>query len=241
VADAVRQADHLSLVGVAGYEGALAHDSEEASRRVVAAYLADLATLHERLLENGWYDPDREPVVTAGGSAYFEVVAEVLGRLVGTGARVVLRSGAYLAHDDGFYRAISPLGAHPRSDGPQLRSAMHGWVRVTSQPEPGLALFDAGKRDLPFDEGLPEVQVRRPRRPGDPVERLDGVSVTALNDQHGFLAFDDDGQPKVRIGDELRLGLSHPCTAFDKWTLVPVIDDPDAADPVVVDLVRTWF
>jgi D-serine deaminase-like pyridoxal phosphate-dependent protein len=118
---------------------------------------------------------------------------------------------------------------------------MHGWVRISSQPEPGLAIFDAGKRDLPFDEGLPEVQVRRPRRPGDPVERLDGVSVTALNDQHGFLAFDDDGQPKVRIGDELRLGLSHPCTAFDKWTLVPVIDDPDAADPVVVDLVRTWF
>ena len=36
---------------------------------------------------------------------------------------------------------------------------MHGWVRVTSQPEPGLAIFDAGKRDLPFDEGLPEVQL----------------------------------------------------------------------------------
>ena len=47
--------------------------------------------------------------------------------------------------------------------------------------------------------------------------------------------------PPVQIGDELRLGLSHPCTAFDKWGLVPVVDDPDAADPVVVDLVRTYF
>jgi D-serine deaminase-like pyridoxal phosphate-dependent protein len=118
---------------------------------------------------------------------------------------------------------------------------MHGWVRVSSQPEPGLALFDAGKRDLPFDEGLPEVQVRRGRGPGDATEPLSGVTVTALNDQHGFLRFHPDGPPAVQIGDELRLGLSHPCTAFDKWRLIPVVDDPDAADPVVVDLIETYF
>jgi len=241
VARAVADADHLSLAGVAGYEGALAHEGDEASCRIVAAYLEDVAEVHERLADSGWYDEGREPVVTAGGSAYFDVVADVLGRLAGAGARVVLRSGAYIAHDDGFYRGISPLGAEPRSEGPRLRSAMHGWVRVTSQPEPGLALFDAGKRDLPFDEGLPEVQLRRPRRPGERPEALPGVTVTALNDQHGFLAFDADPEPAVRIGDELRLGLSHPCTAFDKWTVVPVLDDADADDPVVVDLVRTWF
>jgi len=181
------------------------------------------------------------PVVTAGGSAFFDVVDEVLGPLVHTGTRVVLRSGAYVTHDDGFYRDISPLGSRPRTSGPALRAAMHAWVRVTSQPEPGLALFDAGKRDLPFDEGLPEVQLRRPRTSGDSPVPLDGVTVTVVNDQHGFLSFDPNGDPPVRIGDELRLGLSHPCTAFDKWTLVPVIDDPDVDDPVVVDLVRTWF
>ena len=36
---------------------------------------------------------------------------------------------------------------------------MHAWARVVSPPEPGLALFDAGKRDVPFDEGLPEPQL----------------------------------------------------------------------------------
>jgi D-serine deaminase-like pyridoxal phosphate-dependent protein len=71
--------------------------------------------------------------------------------------------------------------------------------------------------------------------------QLTEVTVTALNDQHAFLAFDPRGDPPVRIGDELRLGLSHPCTAFDKWKLVPVVDDADADDPTVVDLVRTWF
>jgi D-serine deaminase-like pyridoxal phosphate-dependent protein len=60
--------------------------------------------------------------------------------------------------------------------------------------------------------------------------------VTALNDQHTFLRDAD-----VRVGDIVRLGLSHPCTAFDKWNLIPVINDADAAQPRVVDMVRTFF
>jgi hypothetical protein len=45
----------------------------------------------------------------------------------------------------------------------------------------------------------------------------------------------------------VRLGLSHPCTAFDKWQWVPVLGSgPDGSgepdpDPVVVDLLRTFF
>lgn len=240
VATAIAESRHLTLAGVAGYEGALAHERDEGSRQVVRSYLLDLAEVHQRLGATGMYGEGTVPVVTAGGSAYFDVVSEVLGPETASGARVVLRSGAYLVHDDGFYRHISPLGSQPRTGGPALRAAMHGWVRVTSCPEPGLALVDAGKRDLPFDEGLPEVQLRRPRSVGESPAVVPGVTVTALNDQHAFLAFDAGEQP-VRIGDELRLGLSHPCTAFDKWKLVPVVDDPDAADPVVVDLVRTWF
>lgn len=240
-AAAVADSPYLALAGVAGYEGALAHTADERSREVVAAYLRDLAEVHQRLADTEQYPDGITPVVSAGGSAYFDVVDEQLRPLVAAGARVVLRSGAYVVHDDGFYRGISPLGEHPRTAGPALRSAMHGWVRVSSQPEPGVAIFDAGKRDLPFDEGLPEVQRLRPRTAGEHATEVEGVSVTALNDQHGFLRFHPDVPSSVQIGDELRLGLSHPCTALDKWTLVPVIDDADADDPVVVDLLRTWF
>jgi D-serine deaminase-like pyridoxal phosphate-dependent protein len=218
----------------------MAHDSDDHSRDVVRGYLRDLVEVHAQIAARDLYETT-EPIVSAGGSAYFDLVDEVLSPLVPTGARVVLRSGAYQVHDDGFYRHISPLGDTPRTPGPALRAAMHGWVRVSSRPEPGLALFDAGKRDLPFDEGLPRVQLRRPRAAGEAPVTLTGLTVTALNDQHGFCRFDADAEAPVRIGDELRLGLSHPCTAMDKWVLVPVIDDADAADPVVVDLVRTFF
>ncbi|TDU90850.1 D-serine deaminase-like pyridoxal phosphate-dependent protein [Kribbella voronezhensis] len=238
VAAAIEASPTLRLAGVAGYEGAIAHGADEAGLEHVRAYLRDLAAVHTRLQEEGRYDDGLVPVVSAGGSAYFEQVAQVLSPLTSTGARVVIRSGAYIAHDDGYYREISPLGEAPRTDGERLVPAMHGWIRITSQPEPGLAIFDAGKRDLPFDENLPEPQLLRPRQPGDAVRRVEGMTVTKMNDQHGFLTF---GADAVQIGDELRVGLSHPCTAFDKWGLIPVIDDPDADDPVVVDLIRTFF
>jgi D-serine deaminase-like pyridoxal phosphate-dependent protein len=227
VAAAVLAAPTLRLAGVAGYEGAIAHDASAEKLNVVRAYLRDLADLHRRLESR--YETEH-PVITAGGSAYFDTVAEVLAPLAGvSGTEVVLRSGAYLIHDDGFYHRVSPLvrGAGPTP----FRAAMHAWSRVISHPEPALSLLDGGKRDFPFDEGLPVPQLVRGG--GD----VSGM-VTAMNDQHMFVR-DAIGSPPV--GSVVRLGLSHPCTALDKWSLIPVVDDADAPDPKVVDLVRTFF
>ncbi|MER5350065.1 alanine racemase [Kitasatospora sp. NPDC002551] len=232
IADAVRAAPTLRLAGIGGYEGALAHDASEAGLAAVRGYLRSLAELHGRLA--GRYADGAAPLVTAGGSAYFDLVAEELGAL--PEAFVVLRSGAYIAHDDGFYRGISPLarGAAGASGGGALRAALHGWARVVSRPEPQLALLDAGKRDLPFDEGLPEPQAVR----GGAELTGTAARITALNDQHAFLRDAGDLAP---VGAVLRLGVSHPCTAFDKWALIPVLDDASAAEPKVTGLVRTFF
>lgn len=239
VARALAAAPHLRLAGVGGYEGVLAAGSDTDSLATVRGFLTRMREVHERIAAEGLYADGLVPIVSAGGSAYFDDVAAVLGPLADSGVQVVLRSGAYLTHDDGHYRQLSPLGEHPRTTGPGLVSALHGWVRVSSQPEPGLALVDGGKRDLPYDLDLPEVQVRLT---GDRAqEPVSGVRVTALNDQHGFLRWDPERPSPVEIGDVLRLGLSHPCTAFDKWRVIPLIDDPDAADPRVVDFVRTFF
>jgi D-serine deaminase-like pyridoxal phosphate-dependent protein len=249
VAEAVVATPGLRLAGVACYEGALAHDARPESLAVVRKYLVELGELQARLSAAGLYqEMPGGLVVTAGGSAYFDVVADVLAPLhdpagaAGPAVRVVVRAGAYIAHDDGFYRDITPLtgpeGGRTGSDR-RLRAALHGWVRVLSRPEPGLALVDGGKRDLPFDEGLPEVQAIRRGGTGA-TEPLAGATVTAMNDQHTFVRLDPAAGP-VAVGDVLRLGISHPCTAFDKWQLVPVIDDAEAAQPVLVDYVRTVF
>ncbi|PSK97404.1 D-serine deaminase-like pyridoxal phosphate-dependent protein [Murinocardiopsis flavida] len=243
-ARAIAESPALLLAGVSGYEGSLAHSPAPDDLDRVRDYLQALRVTHERIRDLDLYPPGSVPVLTAGGSAYFELVTQALAHLHDPegasqpAARVVLRSGAYIAHDDGFYRSISPFN---RVGGTGLRSAMHAWVRVTSQPEPGLALFDAGKRDLPFDEGMPEAQAVQ-REGGTTVTPLsDPPKVTAVNDQHGYLRWDPSAAAPLAIGDEVRLGLSHPCTAFDKWGLIPVVADTDHDDPPVVDLVRTFF
>lgn len=218
IAAAISAAPGLRLAGVAGYEGPFGPDRSEASVAAVDRYLQTLVDLHERLE----YPDGIRPVLSAGGSSFPDRAAAVLGRSVG--ADVVLRSGAFQIHDDGFYARMSPFG--PLTGTAPLRSAMHAWARVISRPEDGLALLDAGRRDVPFDIDLPAPQ------------SVDG-QITALNDQHAFLRLAD--QASVSVGEVVRLGLSHPCTAFDKWKVVAVIDDPDAADPRVLGAVATCF
>lgn len=225
-ADAVAASPHLRLAGVCGYEGPITHGTSAADLAAVAAYLEELAALHRALTYPG------DAVVSAGGSSYFDVVAEVLGPLAGPGVHVEVRSGAYVSHDDGLYLRTSPFARH----GTPFRSAIHAWARVVSRPEPELALLDAGKRDIPYDIDMPVPQLAADGL-GAPTRPLTG-EVTKVNDQHAFLSIAPD--TPLRVGHVVRLGLSHPCTTFDKWQWIPVVAD-DGPDPVVTELVRTYF
>lgn len=246
LARAVNAATHLRLVGVGGYEGSLAHTADADALTTVRNYLSRVKELHELVLAEDLYAHGADIMVTAGGSAYFDDVADMLSSCASDGSAggpridVIIRSGAYVVHDDGFYRDISPFGSGARAleGGVPFTSAMHAWARVVSTPQPGLAILDAGKRDLPVDEGLPEPQLLGASLGGE-MSELTGASISAVNDQHSFLRFDPE-TTTVNIGDVVRLGLSHPCTAFDKWALIPVLAHT-GTDNRVVDLIHTFF
>lgn len=232
VAEAVAASPVLRLAGVAGYEGALAGAEPSAQGlALITRYLELMRSVVERLS----FDVP-VVIVSAGGSAYFDVVADVLTRPwpAGPTVRPVLRSGAYITHDSGFYQEVSPLGESVRlGDAPPFRAAAIAWGQVMSRPEPGLALATMGKRDVPFDLGLPVP--RLVRTPAGEVSPLTGWRVSKLADQHTFLAPDEPDAP-LAVGDWVGFGLSHPCTMFDKWSLIPVV-----SGTTVVDLVRTYF
>jgi D-serine dehydratase len=42
---------------------------------------------------------------------------------------------------------------------------------------------------------------------------------------------------KFAVGDLIGLGISHPCTTFDKWRLIPLVND----NYDVVDCIHTFF
>jgi D-serine deaminase-like pyridoxal phosphate-dependent protein len=220
VARAVAASRRLRLIGVCGYEAALGHDVTPEALARVTGFLTDMRAAVQRLA--GLFEAS-EVLVTAGGSTYFDAVANVLtGWPVGLAVRTVVRSGAYLTHDDGLYARTSPLS---RGGATSFRSALSIWAQVVSRPEPELAVVTMGRRDVSFDQDLPVPY------------GLTGAHVTKLNDQHAYLRLSPADQSRVRVGMWLRFGISHPCTVFDKWQLIPVLDD----DRRVVDLVRTFF
>ncbi len=219
VARAVTAVPGVELAGVAGFEGMLPDVSE------VATFMVSIAQAAARIAPLCPY-----PVIlSAGGSAYFDVVVDTLGPAARAhGGRVVLRSGAVVTHDDGTYRATTPFTRIPEEG--SLTAALEVWAQVLSTPELGLAILGAGKRDVPYDIGLPvPLSVRGV---DGSLRTLEGSTVDKLNDQHAYLR-----GAEVRPGEMVRLGVSHPCTAFDKWRVIPVVDDGYR----VVDLLHTYF
>jgi D-serine deaminase-like pyridoxal phosphate-dependent protein len=228
VADAVAAVGTLRLVGVAGYEG----EVPQADPERVHAWLRRLVSLAVEFDKGGRFRGVDEIVVSAGGSAWFDAVADVFAALpeLSLPALKLLRSGAYVSHDDGHYREITPFTRIPEEGA--LEPAFRLWAQIVSRPSPEQAFANAGKRDAAYDLDLPFAQVVR----RDGTERpATGVEVTGLSDQHAWLR--TTAEADLEVGDWIGLGLSHPCTSFDKWQLIPVAE----ADGTVVDYIRTFF
>jgi D-serine deaminase-like pyridoxal phosphate-dependent protein len=228
VADAVAAVETLRLAGVAGYEGEVPLADPERVR----AWLRRLTSLAAEFDKDGRFQGVDEIVVSAGGSAWFDAVADVFAELpeLSLPALKLLRSGAYVSHDDGHYREITPFTRIPEEGA--LEPAFRLWAQVVSRPSPEQAFANAGKRDAAYDLDLPLAQVVR----RDGSERpATGIEVTGLSDQHAWLRTAPEAD--LEVGDWIGMGLSHPCTSFDKWQLIPVAE----ADGTVVDYIRTFF
>ncbi|MFE2354908.1 amino acid deaminase [Streptomyces parvulus] len=232
VADAVAATRTLRLAGVAGYEG----EVPDADPERVHAWLRRLVALAADFDEAGRFGAGGldEIVLSAGGSAWFDAVADVLAEVPGLSLPVLklLRSGAYVSHDDGHYREVTPFNRVPAEG--TLEPAFRLWTQVVSRPSPEQAFANAGKRDAAYDLDLPFAQVVRPAD-GGPERPAAGITVSDLSDQHAWLRTAPEAE--LAVGDWLGLGLSHPCTSFDKWQLIPVAE----ADGTVVDYIRTFF
>ncbi|MFE6496754.1 amino acid deaminase [Streptomyces sp. NPDC057748] len=230
VADAVAATGTLRLVGVAGYEG----EVPKASAERVRDWLDRLVALAVDFDRAGRFASGEEIVISAGGSAWFDAVAEVFARIPELSAPVLklLRSGAYVSHDDGHYRHLTPFNRVPEEG--ELQPAFRLWAQVVSRPSAEQAFLNAGKRDAAYDLDLPEAQVVRSGRDGS-VRPATGISVTGLSDQHAWVRTEPGAE--LEVGDWVGMGLSHPCTSFDKWQLIPLV----AADGTVTDYIRTFF
>ncbi|MCU0927593.1 MAG: alanine racemase [Hydrogenophaga sp.] len=149
------------------------------------------------------------------------------------------QSGCYLTHDHQRYTRYLCCVGERLNLRETLKPALELLACVQSQPEPGLALLSMGKRDVSYDLDLPMPIWRADGQGGAPQPVPPHWRIDALNDQHAYLRFDASAPRNEwpRLGDTVASGISHPCTTFDKWRWLPVVDDGYR----VVDAVSTVF
>jgi D-serine dehydratase len=224
LAQAIAESSAAQLGGIECYEGGVAKCDNEHDAKEVTALVRRVTEVARQCDAQNLFS-DAAILLTAGGSAVFDLVVPLL-RTQGLSKPVegILRSGCYITHDHGNYARFLKNVEQREGLDASLRPALEVWAMVQSVPEPGLALLTCGRRDVSYDLEMP-IPVRLARR-GERVaaDAPKGWTVSALNDQHAYLRFDPAGSVPA-VGDRVALGISHPCTTFDKWRWLALVDD----------------
>lgn len=235
VAAAIHASPALRLGGIECYEGSVTQGESTHDRRAVNELMQRVVDAAVDCDRRGFFEHE-EVLMTAGGSALFDLVTDGLKPRLSRPVRGILRSGCYVTHDHGSYMNLLHRVEERQHLTSSLQPAIEVWAMVQSRPEAGLALLTCGKRDISYDLDLPVARLHHV--PGETVPRAipAGWQLAALNDQHAYLRFPEpDTGPAV--GDLIGLGISHPCTTFDKWRWLPVVNDHYN----VIDAVTTHF
>jgi len=232
LAERLHASTAVRLVGIECYEG-LGAKGDATDLPYAAALMDRVDAIAHDCHDKDLFD-SHEVLLSAGGSAIFDLVATRLAPALGRPVRGLLRSGCYVTHDHGHYKRYvnvveARLGC---AVGESLRPALEVWTQVQSCPEPGLAILAVGRRDLSFDIELPMPIARASLGAMAPGGVPASWRITGLNDQHAHLRWDAaDTALAPAVGERIGLGISHPCTTFDKWHWMPMVD----ADYRVVD------
>jgi D-serine deaminase-like pyridoxal phosphate-dependent protein len=202
----------LRFAGVAAYEGVVPNRRDARSIDAVDELAARSVDLHDALAAQ--FETAR-PVFTMGGSAFPDRVLAAR-RPSAPWTVTALRSGCYVTHDHGTYAAVSPI--------PGLVPALSVLVRVLSTPEPHVAVLGAGKRELPHDMGWPVLLARGALTSAATTDGLG--TVAAMYDHHTVV----HEASSLAVGDVVRLGISHPCSAFSRWPTIDVVSAGTTVD-----------
>ena len=242
LARAVKASPAVRLVGLECYEGLGATGQSKADQAYASALMQRLNAVARECDALGLFEAE-EVLMSAGGSGIFDLVAPhlkpVLNHTIGRPVRGLLRSGCYITHDQGSYKRLVGAVTARLGCGDGLHAALEVWAAVQSVPEPGLAILTVGKRDISYDQEMPTPLRYSPMKGRLQLKAPPTWRISAMNDQHAYLRWpiDPSAAAPLQVGDLLCLGLSHPCTTFDKWRWMPLVDE----DCNVIDAITTNF
>lgn len=235
LARAIHNSFAVQLAGVECYEGLAVNLDDDKDKAYVNSLMQRVQTLIERCDQEQLWDCT-PAIISAGGSAIFDLVFAALKPVSATPFISVLRSGCYITHDHGFYqRSINKVNRRLGCDS-GLEAALEVWTVVLSMPEPDLAIIGMGKRDISYDIDMPIPIAWSPQGTTTKHNTPAAWKVSHMNDQHAYLRLNGESN-SLQVGDRVGFGVSHPCTTFDKWRWMPLINQHYD----IVDAISTCF
>ena len=187
----VASAPGLHFAGLMTYEGPIsAGDPEDRlaeSRRCIQSVLDTREMIESQGME--------VEVVSVGGTHNYDIAGATPGV-------TEVPAGAY-AIMDLRYREYCP----------EFRPAARVMCTVTSHPEPGKAMTDAGEKAVGANHGPPEVQ------------GVSGASATSLDAEHGHLNLEGQARESVDLGDKVWFVPGDAATSFNLHDYVSAVRD----------------
>jgi D-serine deaminase-like pyridoxal phosphate-dependent protein len=184
LAKCIHTAEHLAFAGLMTREGPL--PSEDPGKLIDTSrqWIQQVLDMREAVEKSGI----GVRVVSVGGTYNYDIAGTMAGV-----TEVV--AGSYALLDYRYAQASTPF-----------KTAARVMATVTSRPEAGTAIVDAGQKAIGSDAGLPVA------------ERIPEASVVSLSAEHGRLRLPEDADARVTLGDKIWL------TPWDMGTCVNLYD-----------------
>lgn len=180
LATVIARAPGLEFAGLHAYEGHVVQDWDRAVRKAETEKMLAITmeTLH--LIERNGLPV---PIVTCGGTGTYDISGVYPGV-------TEHQSGSYVFMDPDYQKKVPAFGL-----------AFSFLCTVTSRPEPGKVITDAGLQVMANDYGTPAVK-------GHPE-----LVYQSLSEEHGSFLVPDGGSADAGVGDLLEVYPGHCCSA----------------------------
>jgi len=239
-----RKISNITISGLFFYEGAIASND----KRVISNKIENIIKLtklcHEELIRENLYK-NKNNIITAGGSVYFDLVTKYYHKYSFTNnPKLIIRPGSFIAYGHGYYekkiddiKKRKIIKKYISSKENIFLPSLLIWSHVISINDDGKAIINFGKRDVSFDLGNPiPISIYRKNNFFKKIKNDKNlINVYKLNDQHAFLKYHKS--LNLKIGDLISFGVSHPCITFDKWKYFYMINSKTE----IINIYKTFF
>ena len=230
----IKLPSNFIFCGILFYEGAVSEKNYKKTINKVNKFISFSLKAFDYLLKNNFFS-NEEIILSGGGSEYFDLIINSFQKYKNIkNIRLIIRPGTFIAYGHGHYlksienidkRGTLFINKKNIKATNLFNPSLELWGHIISMQDSNRAILNFGKRDVHYDRGYPiPLSIYRKGKLFQKINpKQNKYKIYKMSDHHAFLYFTNDQD--IRIGDLIKLGVTHPCVTIDKWDFFYMIDE----------------